>query len=483
MKIAFKKLIPWIVLVLVVGGFAGWYLITNHVSAQQNTSYEGKIQDAKSQYDNKEYAAAMTEYYDAADMVPSRIEAFQGIVQVLLDKNRVDDALNVINESAQKLNNNDQSVLYVLVGDSYFNSGNYDKALSTYQKGEGLGVNNQDLEIALGRVYLKQGDTDSATKQFQKNIYTDQNKSEANLLLSYIQAISDTKTAATTLSSVTPTDKWQPYYNEFSTALSSLDTDTKFNAAKLSRVYINNNYPYLAVKTLEPIESQITEYLDGLYFLGRAYLEIGEYDKSITELDKAITLGGMEDSILWSEARDYLLKNDLNDSLNCYSKALGYEGKTPSQDLVSEYLDILLKNNQTLKADQIVQDVSANISSAYIYLYGVKVNNAANNTQKINYYLAQLGKVTLTEDENKEYLYWSAKALLDQNGDINEIQTTLANLLKIDRYNPQYYLLYGRFKFEQGDAADASAAFKKAINYDLDNSVTDDATRLLSSAD
>ena len=483
MKTTLKTLIPWILLVLVVGGFAAWYLITNHVTTQQNTSYDQKITEAKTFYDSKEYSSAMTSYYSAADMIPSRIEAFQGIVTILLDKNRTDDALAIVDKSAQKLNGDSQARLYVLIGNQYMDLGNDDKALETFKKGEGLGVNNQDLELAIGIAYLKKGDLTSASSQFGKGIFTDSNESEAELLLSYIQSVSDTNIAKQTLTSVTPSDKWKPYFDEFSTVLASLTTDTKYNAVKLARIYINNGYPYLAVNILEPIESTISEYVDGLYFLGRAYLEVGKYDNAITELNKALSLGGMEDSICWTEARTYVQKNDLSNAMTYYSKALSYEGKTPNQDLASEYLDLLLKNNQTLKANDLVQSLSTNVSSAYIFIYGVKVNNALNNSEKINYYLTQLSKLTLTDTENKQYLYWKAKALLDQNGDITDIQTTLDNLLKIDRYNAQYYLLLGRLQYEQGNASEAANSFKKAIEYDLDNSVTDEATRLLSNVD
>jgi tetratricopeptide (TPR) repeat protein len=483
MKGNFKKIAPWIVLILIIAGFAVWYFLSNRISASENVSYEEKISEGDSKYSNKDYAGAMVDYYGAVDIIPTRIDAFKGIIQVLLDKNRPDHALSILDQSGQKLNQNDQASLYVLIGNAYFTQGEYDKALSTYQKGQGLGVNNQDLELAIGKAYLKEGNLEGATSQFEKNIYTDQNQSEAVLLLSYIQSVTDTNKAKESLAEVNPTDKWKSYFDEFSTVLASLNTDTKFNAVKLARIYINNGYPYLTVSILEPLEGQVSEYLDGLYFLGRGYFEVGQYDKSITELDKAITLGGSEYSILWTEARDYLMKNDLNNALNCYSKALGYQGKTPSQDLVSEYLDILLQNNQTLKADQIVQSVAANMSSAYIYLYGVKVNDAVSNTQKIDYYISALEKITLTTDESKEYLYWKTKELLDQNGDITEIQNSLSDLLKIDRYNPKYYLLYGRYEFEQGNAVDAATAFKQAINYDTNNSVTDEASRLLSSVD
>ncbi|MBU1119604.1 hypothetical protein KKA50_00140 [Patescibacteria group bacterium] len=481
--ITFKKLIPWIVLILVIGGLAAWYFITNRVTSAENASYDAKMQEAETMYYSREYSTAMTYYYEAADMIPSRVEAFDGILTILIEKGRNDDALAILEKSAQKIKNADQAILYTLVGNAYYNDADYDKALETFKKGQGVGVSNQELELIIGKVYLKKGDIDNAAKQFGKDLYENDNLSEATLLLSYIQSSSDIEMAKSTVGSVSSTEKWKAYYDEFASVLSSLNTDTKFNATKLSRIYINNGYPALAVAVLEPMESEIVEYIEGVYFLGRAYLEMGEYDKALVELDKAVTLGGMEDDILWAKARAYMGKNELNNAISNYAKAVGYQGKDLSYDLANEYFDILLTNNLTLKADELLKNVVKNVKAPYVYIWGIKINYALNNVDKINYYIDLLGKTNPGDSDKLEYLYWNAKALLDQNGDITEITKVLDELLSMDRYNAKYYFLLGRLQFEQGQATEATDSFKKAIEYDLGNDITDDATRLLSSVE
>lgn len=481
--IPFKKLLPWIILVLVIGGLAAWYFIANRVTTAENASYDAKIKEAVTMYNSREYSTAMSYYYEAADMIPSRKEAFQGILTILIEKGRADDALSILEKSAKKINNQDQAILYTLVGNAYYGDMNYDKALETFKKGQGVGVNNQDLELIIGKVYLKKGEIDNAAKQFEKDIFENDNLSEAKLLLSYIQSTSDTDAAKSTLGSVSSTEKWKAYYDEFATVLASLNTDTKFNATKLSRIYINNGYPTLAVAILQPLEAEVSEYLEGVYYLGRAYLGLGEYDKALTELDKAVTLGGMEDAILWAKARAYMGKSDLSNAIVNYGKAIGYQGKEPSADLVKEYMDILLENNFTLKADELLQSILKGSKSAYLYIYGIKINYVLNNVEKINYYIAQLDTLTLVDSEKEDYLYFKGKALLDQNGDITQINLVLDSLLNLDRYNPKYYFLVGRSQFEQGKATEASDSLKKAIEYDLNNDITEEATRLLSSVD
>jgi tetratricopeptide (TPR) repeat protein len=470
-------------LVLVIAGLAIWYLITNRVTTAENIQYEAKIKEATTMYHSREYSTAMANYYEAADMIPSRIEAFEGILTILIEKDRNDDALSILEESAQKIGNQAQSILYTIVGNAYYDDANYTKALETYKKGQGIGVDNQELELMMGKVYLKKGDIDNAVKHFEKNSFESDYLSEAKLLLSYVQSTSDTDTAKGTLGSVSPTEKWKAYYEEFSTVLASLNTDTKFNATKLSRVYINNGYPILAIAILEPMETDIAEYLEGIYFLGRAYLDFGNYDKAMIELDKAVTLGGMEDSILWAKARAHMGRNDLNNAIISYAKAMGYQGKEPSYELVKEYMDILLTNSLTLKADELLQSVLKNSKDSYLYMYGVEINYALNNIEKINYYISLLDALPLGDSDKLEYLYLKGKAMLDQNEDIMKINEVLDELLSLDRYNAKYYFLLGRLQFEQGQATEASDSLKKAIEYDLDFSITEEATRLLSSVD
>ncbi len=483
MKTAFKNLIPWIVLVLIVGGLIAWYFISNRVTSEENASYDTKMVEAQKWYEGREYSTAMNAYYTAAELIPSRVEAFQGIIDILMDKNKMDEALAILDQSAQKLSTYDQSTLYAVLCGRYQDYGDNIKALETCKKGQGLGEVNQNLELALGKAYIKTGDTGNAAEILKKNIYDGDNLSEATLLLSYIQSVSDTESAKTTLGSTSPSDSWKIYFEEFSEVLGSLDSDSKYNATKLARVFINNGYPHIAISVLEPIESDITEYLEGVYFLGRAYLEVGEYDKAINELNKAATLGSLESDIFWVMARAYIQKNDLNSALDCYAKALGYQGSTPSEDLVSEYLDILLKNNQTLKAEEVLQVVLAKSKSAYLYEYGVRINYILEKTEKINYYIELLGALELDEEDKKEYLYLKARAMLDQNADISDITSVLDELLALDRFNAKYYYLLGRSEFEQGNAESAKQALNKSLEYDLNYEIAEDSSKLLSSID
>ncbi|MDD4382043.1 MAG: tetratricopeptide repeat protein [Candidatus Dojkabacteria bacterium] len=478
----FKNFIPWIILAIILGGLVAWYFLSKRVTNEQIVTYQQIIGEARESLEAKEYSTAMNKYYEAVDVIPSRVEAYDGIVEILLEKNRINDALDIVNKSTRKVGGYDRSMLYQKIGDKYLENGEYDNALSIYLDGVLLTLNNPSLELSLGKVYLKKGNVNKAKSQFEKNIYSEDTLYEAILLRSYIYGISNIEDAKDILESTTPSDIWKPFFDEYSEVLDSLNEDIKYNATKLSKVYINNDFPYLAIEMLEPIADEILEYLEGMYFLGRSYMEYGDYDSAIEYLDRALTLGGMEEDILWSKARAYLGKNELENAISCYSSAIDYAGKNASEDMVSEYLDLLIENNQTIKASTVVQKLIAYISSAYIRIYGVKINSLLNDTKKVDYYLGLLSKMKLSDEVKKEYLYLYAKRDLEK-GNIDEAKKNLDAIALIDTFYPYYYYLYGKIEISLGNTDNAKDLLKKAIEYDMNNLVSDEASRLLSDMD
>lgn len=302
---------------------------------------------------------------------------------------------------------------------------------------------------------------------------------EANLLLSYLYALTDTEKAKTQIGSITPSGKWTSFYDEFDNLLNSLDDDKKYNAVKLSRVYLNSGYPFLSLNILKTVEMDIAQYLEGEYFMGISYQRVGQYDKAIEYFDKALSLGGMETEILWGKARASYLKNDLEGAINMYSRAVEYGGKEISENLIDEYLSLLIENNQNLKAADTIKSLTTNQEKPYIYLWGVKGNYMLGERAKVDYYIEQLGKLELSENQQKEYLYWRAR-LAVEDSDSTGASVLLDQLLAKDRYNPKYYLVQGMLKVKENDIEGAKSSFERGIEYDLSNVISQEALKLLS---
>jgi tetratricopeptide (TPR) repeat protein len=479
MKAKLKKIAPWILLLLIIISLGVWYFLDRRVTEDQLAEYNNILAEANTFFEAKQYSVSIKRYQDATEKIPTKVEAYKGIIDILLLKNRVDDATEIVEKAANSLSPNNKSILYGSIGNYYYSLKDYENAKNIYQKGLGLGVTNMEAEFMLGKTLLNVGKVSEAKEQLSKEGFGDENASESKLLLAYIEAVTNQSNAKSLLSSSTPTQKLSPYYEEFSEVLSSLTDDSKFNATKLARIYLNNGYSYLALNTLEPIQDQIDEYLDGLYYLGRAYLETGSYDKSIETLDKASTLGGMESEIFWAKGRAYLLKNDLDNSFQSYQRAINYGGKNVSDDLLREYTDVLFENKQMLKAEEFLSDVLETKGDPYLLLLTLEAEYDLKDDKKMDYYLAQLSKKDLSDEEKAEYIYWQVKIMLDK-GEDNGIQELLDQLYSLSKYNPKYYLLKGRYDLTLNNTEDAKSSLEKSIEYDIQGLVVEESSKMLS---
>ena len=496
MKNNIKKYIPWIILFLLVASLGTWYYLSRRVSAEQLSQYESKIEEALDYEESRDFSMAMKRYYEAAEIVPKKVEAYDGIISVLIKKDKLDDAEEVIKQSAKPLSNNDRSALYKKLGDEYYSRKLFDKAYEMYDAGSFLGVNNPGLDLMLGKTYLNQGKVSDARAQFSKSGYAGRELEEANLLLAYIDAIDNTDKAKSTLNSVSNSDEMEIYYEEFRKTLENLDDDKKFNAAKLARVYINNGYPYLAILVLEPLRDDISEYLEGLYFLGRAYYDYGDYSKSIETLDSALTLGGMEGEIFWVKGRAYMLTNNLESAINSYDSAIGYYSGEKSSALVEEYFHLLLENNQLLKAEELVKSLLiAFPDEVYLNLLAVELNYILDEDAKVEFYLNYLEElreeVTFVRNDEKDFLRWRITTLIDSyernieddsvGEEMVDIERYMDELFELDKYSPYYRYFLARVQIIEGEEEMAIQSLEQAIEYDLDYSVTDQCLKLLSS--
>ena len=260
--------------------------------------------------------------------------------------------------------------------------------------------------------------------------------------------------------------------------LTSLDEDTLYNSAKLARVYVNNGYPTLAILLLNPQLEDLSQYVDGLFFLGKAYLDSGNYEKAVEILSQSVSLIGYESQKYWMLGRAYYYENDLVNAQIYYDRAIGYAGDELDSSLVMEYLDILIRSNQTTKSQEVFASIVEDIDEDWLYLIGVDLYYNADNDAKVNYYLGKLSEKNLQDEDMKEYLFWSIRQSMD-DGETENISESFDSLLTLDRFNPNYYWLKGLEEKNNGDTQSAKNSFEKALEYDLDGDVSVEVEKLL----
>jgi tetratricopeptide (TPR) repeat protein len=226
------------------------------------------------------------------------------------------------------------------------------------------------------------------------------------------------------------------YFEEYLSVLKSLTDDELFNITKLSRIYVNNGYPTLAIKILEPNTEEISQYVDALYYLGKAYLETKQYDKAVDTLLKSASLIGYESDKYWMLARAYFRQDDLVNATKYYDMAVGYADTDVTRDLVEEYLNILLDSNQNNKAQEVFSNIVTKIDSEWLYLIGLDLYYNAQSDAKFDFYLNKLSSMEMNDAEKKEYLFWKIRKSVD-DGETETVEEDLEALLALDRLNPK----------------------------------------------
>ncbi|NLB12255.1 hypothetical protein GX830_02685, partial [Candidatus Dojkabacteria bacterium] len=166
-----------------------------------------------------------------------------------------------------------------------------------------------------------------------------------------------------------------------------------------------------------------------------------------------------------------------------YDNAIGYMGENVQEELVEEYLNVLLEINQKLKAEEVVRNLAFNFSeNAFVNMMAVKVNYKLEQNAKVDYYLRELEALELDKGIRKEYLEYKLLYLFDQDSfDMREVEKYMEELFEIDRFNPYYYYFLANVQKEKGEVELAGQSLERSIEYDVNYEITKRSKEILSS--
>ena len=394
----------------------------------------------------------------------------------------MEDASKIIEESTGKLSQDDRAELYTLIGEAYYKVRDFEKALYSYQLADGLLSNYKPALLGMAKSFLQVGKIEKARALLEEK-YEGDMLIETKLVLSFIQSMTDVEKAKNTIKDVDPGDTWRDSYVKWEEVLESVDEDKLYNLAKLGKEYVDQGYPYLTIALLEPEVGKMDEYIDGIYILGKAYYEHGQYQKSIDLLGSTSSLGDLNQYIYWVLARDYFVLNDINSSSNYYDNAIAFSATEADYLLYTEYLDILIEENLTEKALEVMRSAEKNfvgenwVSMYYMYIYSLRSDN-----EKFSYYMNRIDYEKLDSTMKTNYLYSKGDFLI-KSDQLEQAQEVLDVFWELDQYEPRYNLLVARLNFENGDLEKAREYAKKCLEYDLNGVVSKESQSLLAQID
>jgi tetratricopeptide (TPR) repeat protein len=460
---------------LIAGGILA-YLTLRPPTAEEISRYESLLSDGDVLFEAHEYSEAVEKYNEAVKVIHTDSRAYSKIVNIYLLKNDINTALEIAQKAQNRSTTAEASLIYAEIANAYFENRDFYNARMNYEIAASLN-SNPKVNLGLSKAYVYDNEFNKAKKLLEKE-YDTKTEDEAKLLYAYVLGSEDTDQAKDFLDSYRiQNSEMTSYFEQYSSVLEDLTEDELFNITKLSRIYVNNGYPSLAIRLLEPKLEDITQYVDALYFLGKAYLDSKQYDKAVETLLKSSSLIGYESNKYWLLARAYYKKDDLVNAVTYYDRAIGYAGDDLTRALVEEYLNVLLDSNQVSKAQEVYTDIVKTLESEWLYLIGLKLYYGESDP-KFDYYLSKSVDMDMDDNQKKEYLFWKIRSVIDDS-EVENIEQDFETLLELDRFNPYYYWMKGVYEMSLSNTSVARENFELALEYDLQGDVTEEVEDLL----
>ncbi len=467
-------------LVILVSSF----LFTGCTNDEMVELIDGLLEEGNQLYkEERQYKEAVEVFGEVLENDPTNVEAYAGIVSILLDKGYMEKAENVANEASMRVSGEDAAHLFTKVGNKFYEIEKYEEADRLYEKGVEQDRAYYKLNLAKARLEISQEDVDSARRTIDNIGGSDREKPDYILLKAYLTK--DDWDDIRYLVDQIDTDEIEEdsllERVENLKKIDDLDEDEGdlYKVAYLAREYINWGYPYLAIDLLTDYEEEIQEYWEGQYYLGKAYFDHGNLDKALDYLGDAEVLGVDDPGLDLMLARAYFLEGNVDQALGYYEDAISQKDLSDRNDIAEEYIQVLMDTNMMSRAKDTLKDIAEQDDNPWAYVLLCTIAYENENFQELAEYIDALEEYyQIDKEEEKGLVRYKLYYAIEQEDD--EVEELLQKYKKLDEHNPEVYFLKGKFAKEQEeDVQDIKDYLYRAIEVDLEGEVTEEARRVL----
>lgn len=446
---------------------------------EKQGKYTELITQGNTQLEQKEYAKALNSFNEAAAIIDTKQDAYEGITNVLVIKNQLGQLVEVLDKATGKLDNESKSILYTKLAQGYLDSQNVEQSLVYFQKAVDFSYSNEFAKLGLAKSYLIKGDLTNGVKYL--DIPSNSTNYEENYVLKLIcQSNNLTEIKKVLEETITVSNPvLKKNLDDFKVVAKVNPTETLYMNALLSRIYVNMGFNNLAISLFErETNENLMEYGDYVYVVAAAQYNIGNYQVTVDLLKEYVNSNSDPDVYLLQARSNAQLGEDIT-AVKHYESAVLSSGDK-SEPVYEEYIKYLLNEAQYEKTKETLDKADKKynenwIDIAYLRMYYEQKNNA-----KAQFYIDRLSKVSnLTEPEKKDMYYWIISQYIDTQK-TSDATILLAKYLELDRYNPKYYLLAGKLHLQLANTSEAKKELEQAIDLDLTGEITESAKKLLS---
>jgi tetratricopeptide (TPR) repeat protein len=430
------KIFSIVMVVLTVISGIG-FLLWQSANSKKIEDYGQALSEANGYYQKHNYASALKSLNNAVAIYPTRSAAYEKTIDILLDKGQYDKAAEVATAAESAMDDEVKSKVWGEIGLTYFEMKDYTNASKFLAKSVEA-QKESDYTYYYVMTLLNINSLENVSK------YIDKTGSE-NVLTN-----------------------WDLYNESIEDADLSL-----YKRSQVAMELINAGYPYLGINLYDGQEEVITEYWEAQYYLGRAYYDIGKYDKAIVHLESALTLGSQEVGLHLTTARVQYELSFLDESIKSYDRSMAFSSEEDQFTIMAEYLELLLLEKLYVKADAELTRyaVTGDTDWQYLqYLYMYKSGDSEGSLSLASKIDAQL--------LDSEWEYWHTYTVMriSQNIETEEYvvaEKLVEDLENVDLYDPYIPYFSALISVEKDVTDGVQLLLDEAKDYDLTGEVSD----------
>jgi len=432
-----KNMKPFIITMLILALFSGLgFLFWQSSNSKKLEDYSVALTEAQRFYQQHSYANALKSLNKAVAIYPTRSAAYEKTVDILLDKGQYSKAADVATAAESAMNNDAKSDVWGKIGLVYFEMKDYKNASK----------------------FL--GQSISAEKESDYTYYYVMTLLNMNLLTDIDKYID--KTGNDSL-----VTNWNLYKSSMDNTSLNL-----FNRTEVVMRLINSGYPYLGINLYKDQDTAIEEYWEAQYYLGKAYYDIGENEKALPYLERALALGSQEVGLHLVTARVQYLLDMLDESIKSYDRAMAFASDDNQFEIMTEYMEMLLIEKLYVKAESELTRYKQPTETNWQYLEYMYLSKSGNR-EDAKSLAAKIDAQLL----DSEWAYWYDYSILRISEYISDKEYESANKLiheielvdLYDAYVPYYTAL---IMVEEKEEGDIQELLDKAKDYDLTGDVS-----------
>ncbi len=452
---------------------------------------QSKVEEADQLAANHQYIDAIKKYDEARLLDEGNVNAYTGIANVYVTKNRTKDAKDTLAVGVSKSRN--PSSAYLLLGKLQLEENDLDAAKDSFQKAVSSDSQNSEAKYLLAVTLVNKGDFEKARDtldipedaaifpeaELLKAVLLRENIADAKSLISGF----DTTTMEDTVLAGKIT-KYLEVLDKIEQVPADEQSD-KYTDVLLASGAINAGYEDVALDLLSPYKDEVIEYWELDLYLGQAHYMNNESDEAITYLEDACTLNPVDYLSPWLLGRIYQEKSNQSSMVESYARAISLASQPDKTTIRLEYARLLVDAGLYTQADEqynaLISEDAANAVTYQLLRVEVLLDRDTTEAGVIDQadaILSQLDINSLSNQKKADY-NWLKGLSVYAKGTPEDAKSWVNEAISIDGTNAKYHLLLGEILFEEGSTDEARAELEKAVDLDTEGYVSGEASNTL----